>query len=81
VEALAMGLFVISSRYNGGREVLNEESGAIIENLTDPMSMVEALTKALSRPKDPVRALQIRNSVKHLDFSNQLDKIVQLTLK
>ncbi len=77
LEALAMGLFVVSSKYNGGHEVLEEKSGLIIEDLTD---MQPTLEKALDYPKTKESATLIRQSIKELDFSNQLDKIVRQTL-
>ena len=69
VEALAMGLFVISSKSNGGSEVLSSTNGAIIEDVFDPDAMVKALQEAFKHPKDSSQAQKIRNSVKHLDFS------------
>lgn len=78
VEALAMGLFVVSSKTNGGSEVLTPETGAIIEELHDTDSIIAALKKAFARPKTPSCANMIRESVKHLDFSTQLDRYIQL---
>ena len=80
VEALSMGLFIVSSCYNGGKEVLQKDSGIIIEELTAPESVAAALRVAFAKPKNEERALKIRNSIKELDFSNQLDKIVHSTL-
>ncbi|MCH9627084.1 MAG: D-inositol-3-phosphate glycosyltransferase [Chlamydiales bacterium] len=77
LEALAMGLFVVSSTFNGGHEVLGEQSGTLIQNLNQPQ---EALARALQFPKTPESASRIRQSIKELDFSKQLDKIVRLTL-
>lgn len=76
VEALAMGLFVVSSRFNGGHEILTDQTGAIIEEITSPESVAKTLKHALSYPKTEERARLIRQSIKELDFSNQLDKIV-----
>lgn len=81
VEALAMGLFVVSSRFNGGKEVLKEYAGTVIDELTSPSSVADALQKAFDTPKTPERAHKIRNSIKELDFSIQLDKIVRITLQ
>lgn len=81
VEALAFGLFVLSSKTNGGHEVLTPESGALLECPDDPTSFAKALKMALGRRKTPQSALSIRQSVKYLDFSNQLRKITQLTLE
>lgn len=80
VEALAMGLFVISSKNNGGHEVLTEDNGTIIEDLNDPSNMIRALSSALEKRKTEASALNIRQNVQHLDFSKQLDKIVHTTL-
>ncbi len=77
LEALAMGLFVVSSKYNGGSEVLNGDTGVIIKDLLHPQ---KALEHALNFPKTLERATLIRQSIKELDFSNQLDKIVSLSL-
>jgi UDP-glucose:(heptosyl)LPS alpha-1,3-glucosyltransferase len=75
VEALAMGLCVISSKSNGGHEVLNDENGIVIDEILDVESVVATLEKCLSRTISPIK---IRNSVSHLDFSTQLDKLVKV---
>ncbi len=80
VEALAMGLFVVSSAFNGGKEILCKESGIVIENLTDPDSVSAALATALKRPKTLEQALTIRSSVQHLDLPHQLNRIIKQTL-
>ncbi|NGX39015.1 MAG: Lipopolysaccharide core biosynthesis protein RfaG [Chlamydiae bacterium] len=80
IEALSMGLFVISSKNNGGSEVLCPNTGHIIEDLHAIESMKEALEIALSRPKTPNQAKKIRSSVRHLDLSNQLEKYIEQTL-
>ena len=80
VEALAMGVFVLSSKNNGGHEVLTERNGHVIECLDDPEAFAETLKMALSRPKSKDSAASIRQSVKHLDFSNQLRLITQSSI-
>jgi len=70
VEALAMGLFVVSSKNNGGHEVLTPESGTLFENLDS----------AFNHPKTLESAQLIRNSIRHLDYSNQLEKVCQICL-
>lgn len=77
VEALAMGLYVVSSKFNGGKEVLTEKSGCIIEDLFSKESVRASLEHAMNISIDP---LTIRNSVKELEFSRQLTKIVEQTL-
>jgi UDP-glucose:(heptosyl)LPS alpha-1,3-glucosyltransferase len=80
VEALAMGLFVVSSKGNGGHEVLLPNNGVVIEELDDQDSVLLSLKHALKQKKTRKRASFIRNSVKNLDFTYQLGKIVQKTL-
>jgi len=72
VEALAMGLFVVSSKNNGGHEILTPDNGAVIDDLLSPDAMINAIEIALTHGKTPCSARLIRESVKHLDFSNQL---------
>lgn len=80
VEALAMGLFVVSSARNGGSEVLSPTTGTVIESLEDISSFAQALQTALSCPKTEKSAFAIRESVKNLDFSFQLDRMVEAIL-
>ncbi len=76
VEALAMGLFVISSKSNGGHEVLTPENGAIIERLDDLDAVAASLRTALNHPKTDENARRIRNSARSLDFSNQMQLLM-----
>ncbi len=81
VEALAMGLLVISSKTNGGHEVLKENNGFVIPDLQDKECFADILYRATLLPKTWIRSKNIRNSIKSLDFSNQLSAIVDMTLK
>lgn len=81
VEALAMGLFVVTSRTNGGHEVLTSQNGAVIPNLLEPDSIIESLTKALHHPKTISSAYQIRQDVQYLDFSKQLNVLIDSCLE
>ncbi len=81
VEALAMGLFVISSRYNGGSEILTSENGLIIEDLMKSESVSSALQEGLKHPKTTASAQASRDSVKHLDFSLQMNAFMQACLE
>jgi UDP-glucose:(heptosyl)LPS alpha-1,3-glucosyltransferase len=76
VEALAMGLFVVSSKSNGGHEILTDKNGAIISNLFNRDSLTFALKEALRHPKTPMQALSIRESVRNLDYSLQTKKLI-----
>ena len=80
LEALSFGLFVVSSKSNGGHEILTEENGAIIENLASPESIAAALDRCLICRKTPESATRIRTSVSHLDFSNQISKLIDACL-
>lgn len=80
VEALAMGLFVVTSKSNGGHEILKADNGVVIEDLLDPSSVAQGLTQAIMHPKTWIRSQNIRLSIKHLDFSNQLTSFIDHTL-
>ncbi len=80
VEALAMGLFVLSSKTNGGHEVLTEKNGMLIECLDDVNTFAEVLKNTLNFRKTAASAHVIRQSVNHLDFSSQLRRITALTI-
>lgn len=80
LEALAMGLFVISSKMNGGSEILTRETGRIIDDLHDEIEMKKTLENALMHPKTLEQARLIRHSIQHLDFSLQLDTYVEKCL-
>ncbi len=77
LEALAMGLFVVTSKFNGGKEILDEEMGCIIENLLDPVSVAQALQRSLSHLKTPENAEIIRNKVAMRDFSLSLPRLIE----
>ncbi len=80
VEALAMGLFVVSSKSNGGHEILTSENGTVISKLPDADSVAESLSIALKHPKTPNSSHEIRQSVQHLDFSRQMNLLINSCL-
>lgn len=77
IEALAMGLFVLSSKHNGGCEILSPENGAVIQDLLKPDAIIEALRNAMKYPKTKQSANSVRSSVERLDFSNQLKILME----
>lgn len=81
IEALAMGLYVISSQFNGGSEILASSSGTILPTLNDPAYLAKMLQRAMNTPKTWLYSQQIRDSVKHLDFSHQTGTLVETSLK
>jgi UDP-glucose:(heptosyl)LPS alpha-1,3-glucosyltransferase len=78
LEALAMGLYLVTSSANGCCEVIDEGAGCIIQDLRDTASVAEAMKTAL---KDHLSRDRIRESVRHLDFAAQLNKIVDVCIE
>ncbi len=76
VEALAMGLFVISSKQNGGHEILTPENGHVIGDLLNTDSLLHSLNTALQNRKTEASASKIRKSVEALDFSKQMKTLI-----
>jgi len=79
VEALAMGLFILSSKENGGHEILTPQNGDVIDSLDDPSSFSQLLKNTLNFRKTASSAHAIRQSVQHLDFSHQLRQMTTAT--
>ena len=77
LEALATGLYTVTSNANGCSEVIIDKAGYIIEDLRDIDSITEAMKTALS---GHLSKREIRESVKYLDFSTQLNKIVDICI-
>ena len=80
VEALAMGLFVITSQTNGGAEVLNSKTGIVLINPQSAREVKQALQSFFQKHLSLTDRLKIRKSIQHLDINTQLNKIVDLTL-
>jgi len=77
VEALAMGLYVVTTHTNGGSEIIREgKNGSIVD--FDPKKCSERLLYAFKRIRQPECQNQIRESVRHLDFPHQLQEIALL---
>ncbi len=77
VEALAMGLYTVTSAANGCSEVIRKGAGFVIENLGDDSSVAEAMGTALG---GHLSKREIRETVRHLDFETQLGKIVTMCI-
>lgn len=80
VEAIAMGVYVVSSKFNGASEVITDTNGCIINQLCAPDSVAEALQIALNHKKNDDSSFQIRNTIKYLEFNHQLDLMISHTL-
>jgi UDP-glucose:(heptosyl)LPS alpha-1,3-glucosyltransferase len=79
LEALAMGLFVVSSKDNGGHEVLTPTSGTIIDSVDSPDAIAASLSLALKHPKSLLSAQAIRETAQPYDFASQLNALVATT--
>jgi UDP-glucose:(heptosyl)LPS alpha-1,3-glucosyltransferase len=78
LEALAMGLFTVTSDANGCAEVIKEGAGVVMPApcTTDAVAaaMKTAMEASLSKEA-------IRESVRHLDFEDQLKKLVEVCIR
>lgn len=81
VEAMAMGVYAVSSTSNGASEVISDVNGCLIKDLASKDAVIEALEKALNHRKTQDSSLQIRNSIRYLEFNHQLDLMVSHTLQ
>ncbi|MBI5273991.1 MAG: glycosyltransferase family 4 protein [Chlamydiales bacterium] len=81
LEALAHGCFVISSKSNGGHEIINNGAGHIIEDLFDKESVLSSLKRGLEYQKNEANAFATRMSISHLDFDVQLKQLLDICLE
>ena len=77
VESLAMGVPVISSKTNGGSEILTAQNGWVIDDLLSIESIAETIDRAMKNKKTKPQSLSIRESVQHLDFSIYFQNLIQ----
>ncbi len=77
IEALAMGLYTVTSDANGCAEVIEDGAGSVIRDLREIGSVAEAMGTALS---DHLSKREIRETIRYLDFETQLRKIVDLCI-
>ncbi len=77
IEAVACGLYVITTEQNGAKEVLDPSLGTIIAQNTLNAHVLE---KAMMQKKDYQTRVARRKLIQHLDINSQLDKIVDFTL-
>jgi Glycosyltransferase len=77
LEALSWGTFVLSSPFNGAKEVIQKGAGGVIGMESQAWS--QALEERMEGRKNEFEAREIRESVRSLDFAHQLQKIVTQT--
>lgn len=79
LEALAMGLFVVTTSANGGSEAITPGvNGIVLDEEPLPQTLSQALVEAISIMKDPKRPRLIRQSVAEYDFSRKLTELVEV---
>jgi UDP-glucose:(heptosyl)LPS alpha-1,3-glucosyltransferase len=79
VEALAMGLFVVTTRANGGSEaIIPGENGIVLDEGFTDQELSQAIATALQLVKDPCKPFAIRQSVEGFDFSKKLNELVEV---
>ena len=80
LEALALGVFVVSSPFNGGSEILDKENGSLSPTSTTRSSLPSCFGAALIVPRHqnlpPPSALRLPA----YSLDNQLSKIMEGTL-
>lgn len=75
LESLAMGVPVISSRTNGGYELLDETNGLVIDDLADTRAFEQLIEKAIEKRKTAKSAAAIRKAMEPFEFENQFAKM------
>jgi UDP-glucose:(heptosyl)LPS alpha-1,3-glucosyltransferase len=78
LEALAMGLYVVTTRANGCSEVVKPGAGSLIQDPTRPRSVADAMHTAFT---DRMSKEEIRGTVRHLELDTQLYKMVDTCLE
>lgn len=79
LEALAMGLFVITTSANGGSEaIISGFNGIILDENASSEDLANAIASGIRRVKDPSLPFAIRNSIKNFDFSKKLQEFITL---
>lgn len=75
IEALAMGVFAITSKYNGAKQIITSQNGFVIDPI-DTLSFTKSLLISMQTKKTFENSKKIRQTVKRLDFSNQLEILI-----
>jgi UDP-glucose:(heptosyl)LPS alpha-1,3-glucosyltransferase len=80
LEALAFGLFIVTSSFNGASEILTPSLGTVISDIFTIDAITASLQKALHTATDRQSCQYRRLAIKGFDFNHQLDTIVTKTL-
>lgn len=77
LEALAMGLYVVTTKDNGAHEVIDDFAGVVVNDPSDLDELHWAMSKATKTKKDPSR---IRESVSHLSLNQKVKELIEVCL-
>lgn len=77
LEALAMGLYVVTTKDNGAHEVIQDFAGTVVNNPSELDELHWAMSKAVEAKKDPYR---IRESVSHLSLKQKVKELLKICL-
>lgn len=80
LEALAMGLYVITSPYNGAKEVISPGCGEILDDLDHPTYFASRIKDFIHNKAFTLSKEGIRDSIKNFHSQKQLNKIVEYSL-
>ncbi|MCH9633533.1 MAG: Lipopolysaccharide core biosynthesis protein RfaG [Chlamydiae bacterium] len=81
LEALAMGLYVITSPFNGAKEILKKGCGTVLENLSHPAKLTSIITAFIEKKIHLLSKEEIRQSALPYESKSQINKIIELSLK
>lgn len=80
LEALAMGLYHLTTKLNGASEIMNAQTGFIVDDPYDKKSLIDYLEKLIHLRKTKASAQLLRQLVKSYNFTIQLQKMIDTTL-
>jgi UDP-glucose:(heptosyl)LPS alpha-1,3-glucosyltransferase len=80
LEALSMGLFVITTKNNGASEIINQNQGITLQNPFDIDEIKNAISHVLDKAKTKASSQKIRDSVARYDYHKQLKKLLDACL-
>lgn len=80
LEALSMGLYVITSPFNGAKEVLEPGCGEVLKHLDDPREFATSIHNFIHKKTKILSKEEIRASISPYQAKQQLNKIVDLSL-
>ena len=78
IEALSMGVYVITSKYNGAKEIVNAINGKIIDDIQDEKEFSKVLQNTIiNNKKTEIKAKKIKESVNDLSLQKQIELLIK----